>query len=82
MNMNSLSNMGLSKDEARVRVDMQMRFQKHMLMSNNWQSCLNCLNFSEARGKTIAPKCDLNGQLPPPHIIVHGCEMHEDDIPF
>lgn len=48
-----------------------------------WKSCVNCINFHPGyKNKETPCTCMLNKQTPPPEIIVLGCEMHEDDIPF
>ena len=53
-----------------------------------WRTCLNCLHWIERttiredKSKTVESICGMFGAVPPPHIIVHGCRDHENDIPF
>jgi len=82
MNTNSLVQLGVSKERAELMVSVQMSFQRDLMRRGNWQSCLNCLNFAPGNGKSVGPKCEVAGVLPPPDVIVFGCEKHEDDIPF
>lgn len=45
------------------------------------QNCLNCVHWQ--KGDATEPKgCSKYRQLPPPEVIVHGCEQHDFDIPF
>ncbi|QDH84398.1 hypothetical protein Axy20_001 [Achromobacter phage vB_AxyS_19-32_Axy20] len=45
------------------------------------QNCLNCIEWQ--KGTATEPEgCRRYRQLPPPHVIVHGCEQHTFDIPF
>lgn len=83
MNTNESSNVGVSQEVIKLRREVQLRFQRHLVMYGNWHTCMNCIHYEPGRGKTVGPKCELAGKLPPPEIIMYGCEKHEhDDIPF
>jgi len=67
-------------------------------MVNNftWQCCLNCENWTKSSQKEVpdetkyagyrmedtGPMCMKFNMLPPPDVIVTGCEHHDDMIPF
>jgi len=76
----------------------QFVIRSEIAMVNNftWQCCLNCDNWTKSSSKQVSdetkyegyrledtgPKCMKFDVLPPPEVIVTGCEHHEDMIPF
>ena len=54
----------------------RIEFQKEIIATGVWQSCLNCSQFTEAE------QCQLFKARPPAHIIVNGCKDHLSDCPF
>jgi hypothetical protein len=73
-----------------------IRSQVAMINSYSWQCCLNCDYWAKSSSKQVldetkyagyrmedtGPKCMKFDILPPPEVIVVGCEHHEDSIPF
>lgn len=53
----------------------KIELQKAMVDSLEWSCCLNCLDWKNGCLKA-------NGAMPPPKVILHGCESWEVDIPF
>jgi hypothetical protein len=58
--------------ESQVRAELH----KDAIKTLSFTSCLNCSNWVEDKG------CELYKAMPPPHIIVFGCDKHQFDIPF
>lgn len=70
--------------------------QNAAIKGQRWQSCLNCIHWSKSGKETIldptqncgyrevetGPSCMEFKVLPPPEVLVVGCENHEWDIPF
>lgn len=52
-------------------------FQRKIVESGIWQSCLNCSNF-----ESESEVCKIYNQKPPAYIVINGCEKHIGDIPF
>lgn len=47
------------------------------------QNCLNCMEWQKEDKANNKPEgCTRYKALPPPSVIVHGCKMHQFDIPF
>jgi hypothetical protein len=73
-----------------------IRSQTAMINNFTWQCCLNCDNWTKTSQKEVpdetkysgvrleqtGPKCMKFDILPPPEVILTGCEHHEDMIPF
>lgn len=62
---------------------LRLLFQRHAasLGAQILQNCLNCVHWQ--KGDANKPQgCTKYRQLPPPDVIVHGCEQHDFDIPF
>jgi len=53
--------------------------QSILIKAAIWRTCLNCDNW---RLTKLGNLCALYNVLPPPSVIVHGCQEHIDDIPF
>ena len=51
--------------------------QEHDVQTQKWPCCLNCLFWEKEGGCSKA-----QGAMPPPRIIVLGCQVWEGDIPF
>ncbi len=50
-----------------------------------WVTCLNCENWApntRSPGPTPPPGCALFNSMPPPDVIVFGCEKWEINVPF
>lgn len=63
--------------ERRIRAEFRIKSQNHLVGMNHWQTCLNCEHWN-----SNINVCRYYEALPPPHIIIVGCEMHDFDIPF
>ena len=59
----------------RELVKLQLGVQKGSLSHATWHSCVNCDFFTSAG-------CRKFKAMPPPEVIVVGCEEWEDNIPF
>lgn len=64
--------MNLNKTKERENAEL---FQKRMLNDGTWQSCLNCDCFVEGR-------CAYWQASPPPEVLVNGCDLWIQEIPF
>lgn len=53
----------------------KIELQKSMVDSSVWYCCINCTSWKDGCMKA-------NGAMPPPEVILHGCESWEIDIPF
>jgi hypothetical protein len=66
--------------------DAKIEFQKRMIKDDAWQCCLNCEEWQVggvSNDGTVTPTgCALHRAMPPPEIIVTGCNDHMMDIPF
>lgn len=51
--------------------------QTQDIENGKWRCCLNCMYWDKDKAG-----CSKFKATPPPHIVVHGCVEHEDDIPF
>lgn len=69
-----------SEGEQLQRIDFQERLVRH----SNWSCCLNCCHWlPNYIGEERPPGCDLAAKsVPPPSVIVVGCQKWEMDIPF
>jgi hypothetical protein len=63
---------------------MQISLQKNSINSRKWQTCLNCDYWNgDVKNANGPAGCLVFKAMPPPHVIVNGCEEHStDDIPF
>lgn len=59
----------------------RLHYQRKADAAQYLQNCLNCANWQVGTPKS-PEGCLLYRQMPPPRVIVHGCEQHEFDIPF
>lgn len=66
------------EEQGRRKANIRIAFQKSAVAAFVWQTCLNCEHWR----KKGEPGCTKFNAMPPPHIIVTGCEDHEFDIPF
>ena len=57
--------------------EIRIEFQKRLVDSCVWQTCLNCTQFD-----IDADTCKRYNAKPPAYIILSGCKDHETDIPF
>lgn len=55
----------------------EIQFQQKMIETFNLKTCTNCVDWDKK-----AEQCGKWKQLPPPSVIVVGCDAHENDIPF
>lgn len=78
----------LSKIQNIVQRTQRIDFQKHIVQSQIWTTCLNCEHFNAlitTDGYTGEERtgCDLAAHaMPPPRVIVHGCDTWLGEIPF
>lgn len=76
------------REELREVAKARIVLQDKLVKTHTWQTCLNCLWWHPGpppEGSMIdarPPQCEKFKAVPPPHIIVSGCEDHENDIPF
>lgn len=64
--------------DAKLKGTTEERFRSGMVYGHVWKTCLNCENWSE-----ITSGCSkAGGALPPPEIIVLGCDSWVADVPF
>jgi hypothetical protein len=47
-----------------------------------FQTCLNCSYFQQNPANEYEYRCDKFNSVPPPRILIVGCESHSDNIPF
>lgn len=62
-------------------VETIIQFQKKLLQYHAWQSCINCSEW-QAGDSNLPTGCKRFQAMPPPDVIVNGCEWHLFDIPF
>lgn len=60
---------------------LQISLQKHLSENHRLMNCLNCIFFKSGPGP-YDNICEKFNSIPPPMIIVNGCEEHDFDIPF
>lgn len=61
----------------------RIQFQKSIVAQQVWATCLNCMNWRPNESSAAPPGCGKAANaLPPPEVILHGCEAWEGDIPF
>lgn len=58
----------------------RIKFQKELLNAYAWQSCLSCADWQDKPG--LPTGCARFQAMPPPDVIVNGCEWHVFDVPF
>lgn len=73
---------------------LRIRIQSLAIKHEEWQCCTNCIEFTTTTSKPVqnldgttdyiatGPKCMKYGVLPPPDVLVVGCEEHDWYIPF
>ena len=73
-----------------------MKSQKALIDTYSWECCVNCdhytassqrevpdeTKYSGVRVEQTGPKCMKYDVLPPPEVILIGCESYEPMIPF
>lgn len=73
-----------------------IKSQKALIETYSWECCLNCEEWAKTSSKRIedptkysgwreeqtGPKCKKYDMLPPPEVIVNGCEEWVPVIPF
>lgn len=73
-----------------------MKSQKAMIDTYSWECCLNCEHWTNShvervrddtkysgwRDDQMGPRCMQYKVLPPPEVILIGCETYEPAIPF
>lgn len=73
-----------------------IKSQKALIETYAWQCCLNCEEYSKKhiekvldetkysgwRDEDMGPRCMKYEQLPPPEVLVNGCEEWIPVIPF
>ena len=57
----------------------QEQAQIRMVGSDHWHTCLNCTHFDEEASNS---GCQKFLMMPPLAVIVVGCHVWEDHIPF
>lgn len=76
--------------------DFVMKSQKALVDTYSWECCLNCSYWAETRSQQIpdatkysgfrteelGPGCLKYSVLPPPSVVVIGCEEYEPGVPF
>jgi hypothetical protein len=77
--------MDITNRSAKDRIEFQRRIIR-IAGSAVWQTCLNCEEWqqpSEGQDPNCMPTgCRRFQAMPPPEVIVNGCEWHIMDIPF
>lgn len=69
--------------ELKSEYDTRVAFQTRVIKSDVWKCCLNCDNWNSNNSSAAKDGCAIsNSMIPPPSIIVHGCERWEFAIPF
>jgi len=67
----------LNPDRIKAISDLSYCFVEMLVDHGFFRSCLNCSEWNKKEDKCNKFKC-----LPPPEVIVTGCEHHSDIIPF
>ncbi len=71
----------MNSKQFKEAIDLDIKLRNHLVSSGRWRSCLNC-EYWVGHAGLVAPHCDMFKAMPPPHIIVTGCNEHIDNIPF
>lgn len=65
----------------------QLSYQREAVRRAFWRCCLNCDHYHD--GKAVVgihagkpAQCLKFGALPPPEVVVFGCDHYEEVIPF
>ncbi|WNO48675.1 hypothetical protein [Achromobacter phage nyashin_LB6] len=73
----AVGDMPVALTDQQIRLHYQRRASAVQILQN----CLNCVHWQ--KGDATKPQgCSKYRQLPPPDVIVHGCEQHDFDVPF
>lgn len=84
------------KEKTIILNRLQADIQKAAITAQTWRCCLNCINWSKSGRRSVpdetqqcgyrmedtGPSCMEYKVLPPPEVLVVGCENYEPDIPF
>nr|AYD82554.1 hypothetical protein ART_00085 [Achromobacter phage vB_Ade_ART] len=61
---------------------LKIEFQQSLIRTGNLSTCTNCIYWSTNINRNAEPRCSKYKVVPPPDVIVVGCEEWEMDIPF
>lgn len=85
-------NISSTQQELKEIAKERIRLQLTLIHAQAWQTCLNCIHWKEKKVIDMREEgsvkewtefnCFLFKALPPPHVIVNGCEEYDYDIPF
>lgn len=65
--------------EYRLSVNARRELQEYMVNAGAWVCCMNCEYWQHQHNGN---QCGQFNTVPPPHIIINGCNKYEVKIPF
>lgn len=72
----------MSEDQIQYRRELQ----DYVVIAQGWLCCLNCEQWGNVNTNTGEileyHHCQLGNAIPPPHVIISGCQCWQAKIPF
>lgn len=69
--------MSSERQEYVKQVSAEIMRDLERILNSKTRNCLNCVLFTEG-----TEQCERWHMRPPARVIAHGCDAHEDEIPF
>jgi mitochondrial fission protein ELM1 len=66
------------EERERAKARIRIQFADQAISAHVWQCCINCEHWDRKDNRG----CEKFQAMPPPHVIVRGCDDHAFDIPF